>query len=98
MIAPGQLDFLTNFSQAVFPVGEAVEAHRHEDMAEVFFVQSGCGEIRIEDEVMQLKPGVCVLVEAEETHTLINTGTDTLIVTYFGIKSGAQNKNLPPRT
>jgi mannose-6-phosphate isomerase-like protein (cupin superfamily) len=75
MITRGELGKLTNFSQAIFPVGEVAEVHRHENMGEVFFVQSGEGEIRIDDASFKLLPGVCALVEPHEE----------LVITYFGI-------------
>jgi len=31
MIAPGEVDFLSHFSRAIFPVGETVQAHCHDD-------------------------------------------------------------------
>lgn len=85
MIAPGELASLTNFSQAVFPVGETAPAHRHESLGEVFYVQSGRGEIRIEGKRFNLLPGVCALVEPGEEHELSNTGDEELVISYFGI-------------
>jgi mannose-6-phosphate isomerase-like protein (cupin superfamily) len=85
MISLGELGKLTNFSRAVFPVGEIADAHRHETMGEVFFVQSGEGEIRIDGESFKLLPGVCALVEPHEEHELRNTGDEELVITYFGI-------------
>jgi len=85
MIAAGELGALTNFSQAVFPIGEIAPVHQHENMGEVFFVQSGEGEIRIDGESFKLLPGVCALVEAHEEHKLENTGDEELVITYFGI-------------
>lgn len=32
MIAKGEIDGITNFSRAVFPPGETVNAHAHPDM------------------------------------------------------------------
>ena len=55
-------------------------------MSEVFFVSAGTGIIRIDETEYSLTPGVCVAVEAGETHEIINTGTKNLILTYFGIE------------
>ena len=85
MISAGELGRLTNFSQAVFPTGETAQVHRHEHMAEVFLVQSGEGEIRIEGKCFKLLPGVCALVEPGEEHELSNTGGGDLVITYFGL-------------
>ncbi len=56
-------------------------------MSEVFFVNSGVGVIRIDQQEYDLIPGVCVSVEIGEIHEIINTGTENLILTYFGIQS-----------
>lgn len=85
MLAPGDLNHLTNFSQAVFPPGECAPAHHHEDMAEVFFIESGSGLIHIDGNEYILKPGRCILVQAGESHELVNTGNVDLVVSYFGI-------------
>ncbi|TNF98703.1 MAG: cupin domain-containing protein [Gammaproteobacteria bacterium] len=86
MIPPGEAGELVYFSQAYFPAGEVVPAHTHEDMGEMFLVQSGKGEILINDQSFQFIPGVCVLVEPGESHEIRNTGDEMLVVTYMGIK------------
>ena len=86
MLSKGDLPHLTNFSQASFAPGQIAEAHSHQDMSEVFFVTAGEGMIKIEDRTYSLAPGVCIAVEAEEVHEIINTGSKELILTYFGIK------------
>ena len=86
MLSNKDLPHLTNFSQATFAPGQTADAHAHQDMCEVFFVSAGVGIIRIDEREYDLTPGVCVAVEAEETHEIINTGAEDLILTYFGIQ------------
>lgn len=86
MLSSRDLPHLTNFSQATFTPGQVAEAHAHQDMCEVFFVSAGRGIIRIDRREYNLTPGVCVAVEPEETHEIINTGEKNLILTYFGIQ------------
>lgn len=87
MLAKGDLPHLTNFSQAVFAPGQVASAHAHRDMSEVFFVSEGKGMITIDEREYELSPGICIAVEAGETHEVSNTGTKNLILTYFGIKN-----------
>ncbi|MCB8762704.1 cupin domain-containing protein [Planktothrix agardhii] len=47
MLSLGDLPNLTNFSQACFAPGQVAGGHSHADMSEVFFVESGLGNIRI---------------------------------------------------
>jgi mannose-6-phosphate isomerase-like protein (cupin superfamily) len=84
----GEMGPITNYARAVFPPGEKADAHRHDDMVEVFTVESGCGEIRIDDVVYVFSAGLTVVVEPGEVHEIINTGGVELIVTYFGVITG----------
>ncbi len=86
MIANGEIEHITYFSRAVFPPGECAPVHHHNDMTEVFFIQSGSGQIIINDKLIDLKPGDCITVTPGETHELRNTGNDQLEIIYFGIQ------------
>ncbi len=86
MLRAGDLPHLTNFSQARFSPGQVAIAHRHLDMAEVFFVEAGQGEIRVEQTVYSLSPGVCVAVEPGEEHEVTNTSGEFLVLTYLGLR------------
>ncbi len=87
MLNPGDIPFLTNFSQAVFSPGQKAILHYHETMYEVFFVESGSGIILIDDVEYPLQPGNCITVEPKEKHELINIGNTDLVLTYFGVVS-----------
>ncbi|MEO1373710.1 MAG: cupin domain-containing protein [Cyanobacteria bacterium J06635_10] len=86
MLRFGDLPHLTNFSQARFAPGQLAAAHAHQDMCEVFFVESGSGLIRIDNQEYPLLPGSCVAVEVGEVHEIVNNGTDELVLTYFGLR------------
>ena len=87
MLRAGDLPQLTNFSQARFQPGQVAAAHAHADMHEVFFVEAGRGTIEIDGEPHALTPGVCVAVAPNESHEVTNTGTETLVLTYFGLRA-----------
>jgi mannose-6-phosphate isomerase-like protein (cupin superfamily) len=76
---------ITNYARSVFPPGEKAEAHSHEDMTEVFTVESGSGDIRIDDVAYIFSAGTTFVVEPGEVHEIVNTGRTELIVTYFGV-------------
>ncbi|MEM9924378.1 MAG: cupin domain-containing protein [Cyanobacteria bacterium P01_D01_bin.50] len=86
MLRFGDLPHLTNFSQARFAPGQLAAAHAHQDMCEVFFVESGSGLIRIDNKEYPLLAGSCVAVEVGEVHEIVNNGTDELVLTYFGLR------------
>lgn len=85
ILTNGELGAVTYYSQAVFPPGEMAGSHLHNDMAEVFTVESGCGEIRVNDVAYVLSAGTVVLVEPGDVHEIINTGNTDLVVIYFGV-------------
>jgi len=86
MLKGGDVPHLAMFSQARFGPGQVAGAHCHDQMCEVFFVQSGQGQIRINGKRLPLEPGVCVVAEPGETHEIENTGSSEMVLTYFGIK------------
>lgn len=85
MLQPGDIPHLTNFSQATFAPGQVAHAHAHSDMHEVFFVSAGTGIMTVNGTDQTLAPGVCILVEPGDVHEVINTGNESLVLTYFGI-------------
>lgn len=85
ILRDSEVGSITQYARAVFPPGERVEAHSHNDMAEIFTVESGCGEIRIDDVAYVFSAGMAVVVEPGEVHDIVNTGDVELVVTYFGI-------------
>ncbi len=87
MLRAGELANLTNFSQSRFVPGQIAPAHSHQDMCEVFLVQSGTGVIRIDGTAHPMRPGTCVAVDVGEEHEIENNGTEDLVLTYFGLKT-----------
>ncbi|MBH8563477.1 cupin domain-containing protein [Nostoc sp. CENA67] len=86
MLRFGDLPYLTNFSQARFSPGQTASAHAHQDMCEVFFVQAGAGVIRVDSKEYPLLPGNCIAIEPGKVHEIINSGSDELVLTYFGLQ------------
>lgn len=85
MLRKGDLPHLTHFAQARFAPGQSAMTHSHQDMAEVFFVNVGEGEIRVDGRVHRVKVGDCLAIDPGETHEVTNTGRSELVLTYFGI-------------
>lgn len=84
MLCAGELGRITQFAQSVFPQGAVAKAHA--DMGEVFFVESGTGEVIIDGTHQALEPGTCAVVGCNEVHEVRNTGNTDLVMTYFGVK------------
>jgi mannose-6-phosphate isomerase-like protein (cupin superfamily) len=86
MIPPGKIPTLAQFSQVSFRPDEIATEHKHDDMYEVFFVENGVGAIKINGKQYPLEKGTCVTVEPRELHEVTNTGSEDLVLTYFGIE------------
>ncbi len=85
IIKNGEIPNITYFSAATFPPGEIAYSHIHQDMTEVFFIQSGMAEMVIDGQTIALGPGTCITVEPNEQHELRNVGTTDLDIMYFGV-------------
>jgi mannose-6-phosphate isomerase-like protein (cupin superfamily) len=85
MLPNGAVPHVTTFAQATFRPGQVCTLHRHATMYEIYLVESGCGQIHVEGRDHQLTPGVCLVVEPGEEHSVRNDGADDLVLTYFGI-------------
>lgn len=86
LILNGQIPHLMQFSRATLKPGQIANNHKHEDMYEIFNVESGEGEIIVNGSKYSLTSGVCVTVEPGENHEVINTGKVDLILTMLGMK------------
>ncbi|HEY9886835.1 MAG TPA: cupin domain-containing protein [Candidatus Obscuribacterales bacterium] len=85
MLQTGDLPHLTQFAQAHFPPGQVAATHAHSDMHEVFLVEAGQGTMVVAGQPHNLQPGVCIAIAPGEPHEVRNTGTTTLVLTYFGL-------------
>jgi quercetin dioxygenase-like cupin family protein len=86
LLREGVLPHLTQLAEARLAPGQMAPAHAHADMHEVFVVEAGCGVIHVDGRPHALAPGVCVVVEAGETHAIACTGTAPLVLLYFGLR------------
>lgn len=81
--------------------GSSSSYHRHGEMEEIFYVLSGTGEIRVEDERAAIDPGSVVCVPAGLCHQLINTGETFLRVLWccsppYGADRYEVDRHRPP--
>lgn len=88
LLGAGELPGGVRFSLASFQPGERAPAHAHEDLVEVFYVLSGCGEVELDGERLLLEEGSCLRVDPGEMHEVINSGATPLDLLYFALRSG----------
>lgn len=80
-ISKGQIPHLTQLARVTFKSGQIATSHIHQDMYEIFNVESGTGVITVDNNKYDLTPGVCITVDPGEKHEVVNNGKDDLILT-----------------
>jgi len=85
MLHHGEVPHLTNFSQATLQAGQCTTPHTHDDMWEIYFVQSGQLTITVDGCVETHLEGSMVTVQPGEQHPVANEGETPLKLIYFGI-------------
>lgn len=77
LLNKGEVPHLMMFSSATFKPNQKVEAHKHDTMYEIYFIQSGKALFVINNEEIQVKPG--------EIHYQSNPFAEEVTWLYFGI-------------
>ncbi len=54
--------------------GSSSNPHLHDDAEEIFYVISGTGRIKVEEEEEDIAPGSCIFIPPKSLHQLLNTG------------------------
>lgn len=85
-LGPGS--FASNWAfvdHLLLPAGSSVGRHFHSGVDEVYFVISGKGKVRVNDEWADIAYGDAVPVRAGEIHALESTETDPLEMVVYGV-------------
>jgi mannose-6-phosphate isomerase-like protein (cupin superfamily) len=67
-----------SLAEARLPVGASTQEHYHAKTEEVYFITGGCGRMRIEGEVSEVKTGDAIAIPPGKKHKLWNTGDGPL--------------------
>ena len=59
-------------------VGGMVPKHKHDSEEEVMYFLQGTGQFITEDEVIDLRPGICIYNPPGSYHSIVNTGNEIL--------------------
>ena len=65
-------------SSTLLHAGKETKGHKHEGQEEVYFFVSGFGEMSVDDNRFNIKPGDIVLIEDGEFHRVYNTSQQDL--------------------
>lgn len=59
-------------------VGSMVPKHKHDTEEEVMYFLQGKGQFITDDEVIELRPGICIYNPPGSYHSIVNTGDEIL--------------------
>jgi mannose-6-phosphate isomerase-like protein (cupin superfamily) len=69
-----------SLAEATVPVGRATTAHYHVLAEELYFFRAGTGTLRVGDDTLDVRPGLCVTIPPGAEHKLTNTGDEPLVL------------------
>lgn len=69
-----------SLAEATIAPGQQTATHRHIRSEEIYYVQHGTGTMFVGDESRDVVVGDAIAIPAGTFHSILNTGTDDLIV------------------
>ena len=67
-----------SLAEARVPVGGSTLEHFHPRTEEIYFITAGCGRMRIESELREVKVGDAIAIPPGQKHKIWNTGNKVL--------------------
>jgi mannose-6-phosphate isomerase-like protein (cupin superfamily) len=68
-----------SLAQAIVHPQESTQAHYHKQTEELYHITAGTGQLRLNDETMQVKPGDTICIAPGTVHSMKNTGDTDLV-------------------
>ena len=69
-----------SLAEATVPVGGETEEHYHRNTEELYLFTAGMGRMRLGDEERDVRAGDCVVIPAQISHKVWNTGENPLVL------------------
>jgi mannose-6-phosphate isomerase-like protein (cupin superfamily) len=67
-----------SLAEARLAPGASTQEHYHPKAEEIYYITHGCGQLRIEGELRDVKEGDAIAIPPGRKHKLWNTGKETL--------------------
>jgi mannose-6-phosphate isomerase-like protein (cupin superfamily) len=71
---------LCSLAEEVLPVGAIVGRHHHIETEEIYYILRGTGRMTIGSEVRTVEAGDAIFIPRGRTHTLENTGRESMTI------------------
>ncbi len=68
-----------SLAEARVPAGATTTLHYHPLTEEIYYILSGGGQMRIEDELRSVGPGDAIAIPPGRKHQITNTGSEPLV-------------------
>ena len=68
-----------SLAEARLAPGQQTAPHYHPRTEEIYYILTGEGRMQIGTEAKRVGPGDAVAIPAGQTHTILNTGSETLV-------------------
>jgi len=68
-----------SIAHAIVPFGESTLPHRLHRSTEIYYILEGVGEMQIEDDVAEVRPGQIIFIPPGKSQHIVNTGTGDLV-------------------
>lgn len=68
-----------SLAEATVPVGKSTTEHYHPKAEEIYYILTGSGKMRIEEEYREVGPGDAIAIPPGEKHKIWNTGDVDLV-------------------
>src|ERR1041384_8191096 len=67
-----------SLAEARLPAGASTQEHYHARTEEIYYITSGFGRVKIEQEVREVRPGDAIAIAPGQKHRIWNTGESLL--------------------
>jgi quercetin dioxygenase-like cupin family protein len=88
----GDLPPFTQIARVVVPSGEALTAHAHADMHELFIILEGTARMVVDGTPHNLSEGEAIALAPDESHELSNPSDDQLVFIVAGWTAAGDSK------
>lgn len=86
----GDIPHIPQIAQAILKPGNRVKQHSHSDLYEVFYIESGEVQVKVNNQENTLKAGDIITIEPNDIHEFENKSEVDVKMFYFGIEITGQ--------
>ncbi|MFC1653865.1 cupin domain-containing protein [Patescibacteria group bacterium] len=82
----GDIPHMPQIGRVTIKSGDVAENHSHPDMYEVFYIEKGQGNLKLDGKDKTFKAGEVLIIEPGEEHEFSNNSKEDVVMYYFEIE------------